>query len=633
MPRSSLRHNREIYGKDAAGETPYQHGEIPNDPAGTPGPGPVVPVFDRQYASTLSLGADASFDRGASGGTVVDFEGLVKTVKADGARGNEGRRVENILSRIVQSTEDFTSTGWIQAATVTPGISDPKGGTTASTLAVTAASQTLSTAWHQPIDNGIDCRTSIWIRRRTGSGSVEIASEGITWVDISSEVDSTWKRFTSGINPTINNRYRFAVRFGLSGYAPGDEYDVWHPQGEFISSQSNQNPSEYVSVGVLATPYHGANVDGVKYFTTENGNTVANNIVTEATGPALTGDLGWLMEQAATNDITYSEDLSHADWTKSFSTITANDTTAPDGTITADKLVEDTSTSQHIVRYSYLFSNATTYTISSFLKKAERTKAMLAFGGVSLGKPSFDYRRAEFDLDAGTILFTPTDGSAAIEALGNGWYRCSVTISPDAAGTGNHDIYTLNDAGEFAYTGDGSSGIYAWGHQLEEASIVSSYIKTTGAPVTRPADVLSYPLTTPQSEGMAIARTKELVSVPPNYPGNPGIISFGNIVTNVLYRNSGGTIRCFDDTTLCQAVFTNNANLDMSFATRWAGAAMQTGAVADAAWVWSTECPYDGAFGSDNTLRLLLDPQIPRVLKSVSIYDTDQGQQWIEDNF
>ncbi len=57
---------------------------------------------------------------------------------------------------------------------------------------------------------------------------------------------------------------------------------------ENVTGQSNQNPSEYVSIGVVSAPYHGAGVDGVKYFKTLNGNTVASNVVTEATGAAIT---------------------------------------------------------------------------------------------------------------------------------------------------------------------------------------------------------------------------------------------------------------------------------------------------------------------------------------------------------
>jgi hypothetical protein len=38
---------------------------------------------------------------------------------------------------------------------------------------------------------------------------------------------------------------------------------------EDVTGQSNQNPSEYVSCGVLAAPYYGAGVDGVQYFNYE----------------------------------------------------------------------------------------------------------------------------------------------------------------------------------------------------------------------------------------------------------------------------------------------------------------------------------------------------------------------------
>ncbi len=58
-------------------------------------------------------------------------------------------------------------------------------------------------------------------------------------------------------------------------------------QFENVTGQTNQNPGEYVSVGVLSSPFHGVGVDGVKYFLTLNGNTVASNVVTEATGASI----------------------------------------------------------------------------------------------------------------------------------------------------------------------------------------------------------------------------------------------------------------------------------------------------------------------------------------------------------
>jgi hypothetical protein len=53
--------------------------------------------------------------------------------------------------------------------------------------------------------------------------------------------------------------------------------------------------------------------------------------------------------------------------------------------------------------------------------------------------------------------------------------------------------YISNAAGFGAFSGDGTSGIYIWGAQLEAGSTPSSYIPTSGATVTRPADTLTVP--------------------------------------------------------------------------------------------------------------------------------------------
>jgi len=103
-------------------------------------------------------------------------------------------------------------------------------------------------------------------------------------------------------------------------------------QLENVTGQTNQNPSSYVSVGVASAPYFGAGVDGVQYFTTLNGNTVASNVVTEATGAAIDstqaacaggvtagvvdakGPLGYLPEGVRINNALWSRDLTNAAW-------------------------------------------------------------------------------------------------------------------------------------------------------------------------------------------------------------------------------------------------------------------------------------------------------------------------------
>ena len=57
--------------------------------------------------------------------------------------------------------------------------------------------------------------------------------------------------------------------------------------------------------------------------------------------PVTLESVGLLIEESRTNLLTYSEQFDNAVWTKSNASITANAIIAPDGTLTADKLVED----------------------------------------------------------------------------------------------------------------------------------------------------------------------------------------------------------------------------------------------------------------------------------------------------
>ena len=197
----------------------------------------------------------------------------------------------------------------------------------------------------------------------------------------------------------------------------------------------------------------------------------------------LTGEsLGFLIEEQRTNLVTYSEDFANAAWTKSAASITGNTVVAPDGTLTADKLVENTATSRHYVTANTTLTANAVYTLSIYLKAGERTTAQLGNSSVANWTSSF-YSR--IDLASGTI----TSGTGTIQSVGNGWYRVSVT---GTFGPSNASGGMILDIGTVAgYTGDGYSGIYIWGAQLEAGAFPTSYIPTVASQVTRAADAAS----------------------------------------------------------------------------------------------------------------------------------------------
>jgi hypothetical protein len=180
-----------------------------------------------------------------------------------------------------------------------------------------------------------------------------------------------------------------------------------------------------------------------------------------------------------------SEEFDDAAWTKTNSTITADTIVAPDGTLTGDKLVENTATSEHTAAQNFTFVSGTTYTKSVYVKKAERTLVR-----IGAGNPLTWGAAAVFDLSSG-VATSVTAGTATIQPVGNDWYRLTVTgIALASAATGV-SIRLVSTGTTINYTGDGYSGIYVWGAQLESSGFSSSYIKTEASQVTRSTDVAS----------------------------------------------------------------------------------------------------------------------------------------------
>jgi hypothetical protein len=74
-----------------------------------------------------------------------------------------------------------------------------------------------------------------------------------------------------------------------------------------------------------------------------------------------------------------------------------------------------------------------------------------------------------------------------------------------------------DNTGQSAYTGDGTSGLFIWGAQLEQGAFPTSYIPTTTAAATRAADsAVVTPISSfyNQSEGTLFAECSFTSSVP-----------------------------------------------------------------------------------------------------------------------
>jgi hypothetical protein len=232
---------------------------------------------------------------------------------------------------------------------------------------------------------------------------------------------------------------------------------VWGSQFEAVTYQTL--PSTYVQT--VASAYYGPRFDY---------------------NPVTLAPRGLLIEEQRVNLLLYSEQFDNAGWTKTNSTITANATTAPDGTVTGDKHIPNlaavlgTSPAQTRVQQSPSATSGTSYTFSIYAKAGEFDRIEFAL----LGTPTVS---AIFSLTLGTVI---SGTGASITPAGNGWYRCVLTITAGATGALSLRWTAQSST---VLVGDGTSGIFVWGAQLEAGSFATSYIPTVASTVTRAADV------------------------------------------------------------------------------------------------------------------------------------------------
>ena len=194
-----------------------------------------------------------------------------------------------------------------------------------------------------------------------------------------------------------------------------------------------------------------------------------------------------LTEPQSTNIITYSEDFSNGSYAKSRIVVTSNNTTSPDGTINADKIIATAVSGTHFSTLSPTVTSGIPYTLSLFVKSAEYdwvTIMMQGAGWVGSSKSiSFNSTTGVF----GTVSAGITYSS---KSLTNGWYKLSIT-NTTAATSANVRIYPTPSDSELSYTGDGTSGVYMYGAQAEALPYATSYIPTNGSTVTRVKDVVN----------------------------------------------------------------------------------------------------------------------------------------------
>jgi hypothetical protein len=438
-------------------------------------------------------------------GTFLDFtttQVYADTAGTDPAEVGEGIALTldksqgaNILRRnLLAYTEEFDNAFWEKSATATVTanqIAAPDNTTTADLFrcGTTSASEvrrnniTLAAGNHtfsvfarkevsdflviQVFDVATTSFRRVWFNINLGStGSATSGGTNITPLG-------------SSIEPYENGFYRVSITVSLTAGTVSGRTNIFLSEGDGVFS-GNALSGIYIwgaqlETGSTLTPYQ-------EITTGINGEWTPGTHSTQATSAARP-IFGRVPVGGRRNLLLRTEEFDNAVWLKFKSSITPNATIAPDGTSTADKLIEDTTANDTHAVANYGSQTVTlgvTYTYSAFVKAAERGFVTLT-GDVSTGK---------FGGSAG-VQFALTDGSVTKNLLslattatnvGNGWWHFSITATALASGTAYPYLaigskIATSFSGRDSYTGDGTSGIYVWGAQLEQAASPSAYQK------------------------------------------------------------------------------------------------------------------------------------------------------------
>ena len=491
------------------------------------------------FANSMSVDPRITFTR-ASTATRVNANGLIEVVASDSPRIDfdpatdvcKGLLIEEQRTNLLTYSENFDNGAWFKTnSSISPNFTTSPDGTVTADKFVENIGSGTKQLWQggASYTAGTSITLSFYAKAGErnyivfGSGTPFSSAYGgyfnlLTGVCVSNgptvavlssiNIGNGWYRYSiTAIPTTTMTGVGFDIRPSINGIDAGSYTGdgtsgvyVWGAQLEAGSFATSYIPSSdtFTSRASTAT-YVGSN--GLIQSALTNVARYNYNPVNLALAPKL------LLESASTNLLTYSEQFDNAVWwAKSNSTITPNATTAPDGTVTADKFVENIgSGAKQLWQGGVSFTAGTAITLSFYAKAGERN--YIVFGS---GTPFSSAYGGYFNLLTGVCVSNgPTVAVLSSINIGNGWYRYSITAIPTTTMTGvGFDIRpSINGIDAGSYTGDGTSGVYVWGAQLEASSFPTSYIPTVASQVTRAADISSSAQTTRVADSAVMTGT------------------------------------------------------------------------------------------------------------------------------
>ena len=208
----------------------------------------------------------------------------------------------------------------------------------------------------------------------------------------------------------------------------------------------------------------------------------------------------FLLEDTRTNVCLRSQEVDNGSWSNEATpTITVNDATAPDGTVTADKIGDgDGAASEARSQIITIANDSTTWVASAFIKKASSGEPVVALW---LRERLGTEQEGMLVVDPilGTSLASAGVANSGVIDHSEDYWRAWLSVINNSTGNTELRFYlypagrTSGDVSVAAVVNAATGSNTFWGAQIENAAFPTSYIATVGSSVARAAETLGFP--------------------------------------------------------------------------------------------------------------------------------------------
>lgn len=501
--------------------------------------GKKIPTFSASLLSSLlpEVGSGGYIFSRASTATMRDFEGNIHNCYSGEARFSNARRVVNLLKTANAKSSNLQDGVWTAlnctilsairySCTTATLLSGPEVATIYSGDAV---NHTFNVSFRARLVAGSNASLNFRLNS-IGAGVPAHQSTAVT-------LTGSFQRFSSQVTITSSGGTRLDLAFRYTGSIDTTRVvEIDEIQVEDVTYQANKNPSEHVSHGMGAD--HGCGVDGVKWFSTANGNTVdGGGVVTLATGADL-GSTGYLSAQEKTNLAWPSANLTHANWTKNNVVAAVTTDTIGGGRVLNSIKANGVTDVTHTVSFG----------VTTLVDDADIALGLFA----KVGTQSHAFMRVSKNGDSAAQFFNLTTGAigSTIDSAGdiavqtdridihpvtNGGYLCHVIINGAVAGA--HTVeFGISDAdGEITFAAANTVDVLAsfTELQIQIDHEIGELIPTVTGTVTKAPDLLDYDVANVPGEKLTMVAECEIETA---CVSNCDIIEIGDVgVTNPRY--------------------------------------------------------------------------------------------------